>query len=302
MHSWFHAWIDAKLEGAVVNQCDRIVLASPAWKDTFVRRYGEGINHKLVVITNGFEEEFVSRVARTASSRHHERVRFLLTGSMHAAESPAPFFQALANLQSRWPDLAARVEVRLIGQAGDNIHHLQRLARDTGIGDRIAFLGPRSNDECLVEQAESDVLLLFSALEHKDTICGKSFEYMANGKPILACVSPQGAQADILRPAGTAVIVTFGDVEATTAALVQLLDDPNRVTHPNWPYISQFDRRVLTAKLAGVLSELVSSSPRPPARTGEVMLTANHQPLCNAAAGTEGAVPNSVEGLSGGWR
>ena len=50
------------------------------------------------------------------------------------------------------------------------------------------------------------------------------FRSLAAERPILAVVPPDGAAADLLREAGTAVVAAPDDVEAIRAALVELHD------------------------------------------------------------------------------
>jgi glycosyltransferase involved in cell wall biosynthesis len=256
-HSAWHKWVDEKLEAKVVKHCDCLVLASPAWEQAFVSRYGESIREKITVLTNGYEAEFFEQI-RADTPAHQAGHKFVLTGSMHEAESPLPFLEALRMIRSQDPDALDDVEVTFIGNAGDHLPDLKAAAAHTGIGDRIVFLPPRSNEECIKAQLAADYLIMFSAPGHEDTIRGKSFEYMATGKPILACVPEVGIQADILNNAGNAIVVQHGDTQATAAAILSLLKGKSAHLQPNWPYIQQFDRAQLSAKLAKLLDRLLT--------------------------------------------
>jgi glycosyltransferase involved in cell wall biosynthesis len=196
-------WFDARQEAAVVLHCDRLVLASPAWVPVFVKRYGAAIERKLVVITNGYESVLMdqarARAAAATLPRQPGRVRFVLTGSMHEGESPLPLLQALAALRAANPALADRAELIFIGSAGGHAEALQQAVSAGGLEGQVTFLPPQANDLCLEAQCAADWLMLFSALPHRDTLRGKSFEYMATGKPILACIPTLGVQAEVER-------------------------------------------------------------------------------------------------------
>lgn len=254
--SAWHKWVDEKLEAQVVKHCDGLVLASPAWEQVFISRYGEAIRGKITVLTNGYEAQFFEQIS-AAMPAHQAGHKFVLTGSMHEAESPLPFLDALRMLHSQHPNALDDVEVTFIGNAGDHLPALIAAAAHTGISDRIVFLSPRSNEDCIKAQLAADYLIMFSAPEHKDTISGKSFEYMATGKPILACVPPTGIQADILNNAGNAIVVQHGDSQATASAILSLLNGEGANLLPDWSYIRQFDRAHIAAKLADVLNKLV---------------------------------------------
>ncbi len=253
--SRWHQMIDERLEAKVVHNADKIILASPAWIDVFVRRYGEEIDSKLCIITNGFEQQRIDEI-RSKIKKKPKRKKFVLTGSMHNAESPIPFLKAIGILHERNPERIKDLEAVFIGNAGSHLAELKELIRCYKIKDKITFLTPRSNEECIKEQLEADYLVMFSNVGHEDTIRGKSFEYMASGKPILACI-PEGIQADILRKAGNAIIVEHGDIEGTIEGIMALIRDENLSSlKPNWEYIKQFDRRILTQKLVNILEEV----------------------------------------------
>jgi glycosyltransferase involved in cell wall biosynthesis len=248
-----HAAADRRLEAAVVEHADHIILASPGWRATFVERYGVDIEDRLSVITNGFEAFPASPLEPPVGA--DRAIVFVHTGAMYASESPEPFLRALIELCGSDAALAQRVNIRLIGYGGDELPKLQALIAGTPIEPRVTYLGVRPNFECLQEQSRADVLLLLSGSKHLDTIRGKSFEYLAAGKPILALVPRNGVQAELLRRAGTAMIVEHGDIEGTKRAILELLDESaRRRLQPNHGYIAQFERRALTAKLAGILN------------------------------------------------
>ncbi len=263
-------WLDARQEAAVVKHCDRLVLASPAWVPAFVRRYGPEVAQKLVVVTNGYEAALMdaarARVAAGAVPRPPGKVRFVLTGSMHEGESPLPLLQALAALRTANPSLADRAEVIFIGNAGGHAAVLQQAVAAGGLEGQVTFMPPCANDLCLEAQYAADWLMLFSALPHRETLRGKSFEYMATGKPILACIPPVGVQAEVLAHAGTAVVVPHGDVPALQVVLAEILGGSLSPGRADWGYIRAFDRRELAGKLAGVLNEVAKPPLHPRVR------------------------------------
>lgn len=266
MPSPLHARWDAWQEARVVKACDKLVLASPAWRADFERRYGAAVAGKLVVITNGYEAEDMRRAreaAALAAARRPGCLRFVLTGSMHAGESPLPMLQALALLARRSPLLAAKVELVFIGDAGDHQAELSLMVKQAGLSAHVQFVGPQSNQVCLQAQCEADWLMLFSASAHIDTLRGKSFEYMASGKPIFACIPRDGIQAQVLVSAGTALVVEHGDVDAISAALLRILQGEVAPASPDWDYIARFDRAVLAKQLEEVIEAACADPQRP---------------------------------------
>jgi glycosyltransferase involved in cell wall biosynthesis len=246
-----HEKIDVQFEAAVMEHADRIIVASAPWRDVFRERYGDHVADRTEVITNGFEISGPWPPPRKETTAGQVVIAY--TGVMEGAESPAPFLRALLTLLQQRPSLEDRVRVRFIGP-GAEVEGLQAMVAGAGLADRIAFLGVRPHAECLVEQERADVLLLLSGEKHVQTIRGKSFEYMATGKPILAIIPERGIQAELLREAGTALIVSPSDGDGIVRALHALIEgDAAKSLRPNWDYIRQFDRKVLAEKLAGIL-------------------------------------------------
>ncbi|WP_415258036.1 glycosyltransferase [Thauera phenylacetica] len=260
--SQLHAWMDQRLEAAVVRECDVLLLASPAWVATFVQRYGAEIESKIVVLTNGYDAEETDAVRASLGETDHSIRRFVLTGSMHAAESPLQFIHALGALRRHSPDLAAQVRADFIGNGGENTALLNAASRDEGVSDLIQLHGPRSHVACVRAQFEADFLFMALAPEHRDTISGKSFEYMATGKPVLACLAEDSIQARLLGEARTMRRVDFGDVQATESAIRHLLATDNADLTPNWQVIREYERGALTRRLAAVLDRLAAQGSR----------------------------------------
>lgn len=257
--SSLHTWWDKRLEARVVHGCDRLVVASPAWEQMFKRRYGDSVKGKLVTITNGYEADVIDAARKELAVKpasNDGKIRFVLTGSMHRGESPIPFIRALGIIKKSNPELAARALVTLIGNGGEHVDEIAAEISAGNLDHQVELLGSRSNVECIRAQFEANYLLLFSASEHVDTIRGKSFEYMATGKTILACIPENGVQAGILRQAGTAIIVAHDDVASIVRHLKRLLNDSVVEYTPNWEYINTFDRRRLTERLVSLLDEL----------------------------------------------
>ena len=242
---------DTLLESRVVAEADMIIVASPQWKAVFEKRYGPGIGRKMTTLTNGFEQrpERAQSSTRSAGST----MRLVYTGTMGAGEPVSAFLGALNLVINRHPELAGKLDLQLIG-GGSEVDRINEIIAASPLRYCTRLLGVRPNDECLAAQAEADVLLLFLGEHHSQTLSGKSFEYMATGKPILAIIPEHGIQAELLREAGTAMIVAPSDTDGIVRALHALIEgDAAKPLRPNWDYIRQFDRRVLAEKLAGIL-------------------------------------------------
>lgn len=99
---------------------------------------------------------------------------------------------------------------------------LRRLAEELGVGDRVAFLGPKPAAEVVRHMRESAVLVLPSRAESFGAVL---VEALACGTPVVAtrCGGPE----DIVTE-DVGVLVPVGDEEALAAALAETLRSRGR--------------------------------------------------------------------------
>jgi glycosyltransferase involved in cell wall biosynthesis len=86
---------------------------------------------------------------------------------------------------------------------------------------------------------------------------GKTYEYLASGRPILAAV-PDGDAADFVRDAGAGAVVGPTDVAAILNAIVQAHENP-APTRTIDSSVERFDRLQLATQLSHFLSSVAGA-------------------------------------------
>jgi phosphatidylinositol alpha-1,6-mannosyltransferase len=166
--------------------------------------------------------------------------------------------RALAPVAAEHPKLRYLV----VGD-GPNEGFLRRLAADLGIADRVAFAGPLSDADVAEAYATSDVYIGLSRQESVDVEgFGISFvEASASGVAVIA--GDSGGVRSAVRDGETGIIVRPNDVDATAAALRELVCRPERrramgeagrravLTHYNWDRVAR-ETAAFAARVAGV--------------------------------------------------
>lgn len=112
---------------------------------------------------------------------------------------------------------------------GPELSSLKRRAKDLGV-ENVVFGGYLNREGLLKLYGESDILFAqakSTPIIDATMIPIKLFEYMATGRPIV--YAGKGLAVDLLRDAGCAVTVPPGDPGATSAAIMALLRDPERM-------------------------------------------------------------------------
>lgn len=162
--------------------------------------------------------------------------------------TPYFFFRALQRLLERRPELRDRVRVRF---AGDPVAWLTAQVAEFGLQDVVEQVGRLPHAEALAFQARCDALLSTSAktIDGRDQfVAGKTFEYVAAGRPIIGFVS-EGEQKDFLQQSGIAAICDPDDPAGAAAMLERVITgDFNPVQ--NRPFLEGFHRREIARQMA----------------------------------------------------
>jgi glycosyltransferase involved in cell wall biosynthesis len=139
-----------------------------------------------------------------------------IVGRLVPIKNHSLFLDAAARLTER----GVRCRFAIVG-GGPEEEGLRTLATKLGIADRVHFLGWRTDLERIY--AGSDLVVLTSRNEGTP-VC--LIEALAAGRPVIA--TEVGGVADVLEGGRLGVLVEPGDAAAVAAAIVALLDDPER--------------------------------------------------------------------------
>ena len=117
--------------------------------------------------------------------------------------------------------------------------------------------------------------------ERNDCVPQKVYECLGTGKPVLALL-PDGDARDILAQAGTALLCSPRDVGAIKASLLALVEHKWRAQADEC-FIASFQRRQLTARLAGIMDRtLVGRNPEPQSNAFTTMMPATSSATAGA--------------------
>jgi glycosyltransferase involved in cell wall biosynthesis len=249
-------WLERKLS----RSADAIVAVS-APKLAYLRQLHEPSRAQFVTLTNGYDREEFADVQRERSFPEDE-IHFVFTGRLFKNRRGHAFAEALGQLSEEQPQLARKARVHFLGDVTPEIRHRYgELTEHYDIADQFDFAGDVPHMTAKQAQVNADYLLLIvdTGGTSNGVIPGKLFEYVAARRPIFALTDP-GATADIITKGRLGLVVSVNDVAACKAALEKVLAStvPQRL-NADESYLSQFDRRVITAQLAELFDELSSA-------------------------------------------
>jgi glycosyltransferase involved in cell wall biosynthesis len=188
----------------------------------------------------------------------HRMLQFIPYKQDWLYRSPYFFFKALQQLNKSNPNLARRIRVRFAGKVQD---WLKDMIDSFELGEQVELMGEISHTQSLSFQSECDALLITSAKQigGKDySIAGKTFEYLQMQKPIIAFVC-EGAQKEVLKKAGTALICNPDNTDQSVENITDLLEGRISLT-PDPEFLKGLSREKLTEQLANVIKRYVKKS------------------------------------------
>jgi len=243
-------WV-ARVERAratrILSRAARVVVTSPLTQAQMERRFPRA---RFVTITNGFTVgEPIPPLREVAPGK----CLFRYIGVLNERRRPDPLLEGWA-IACKTPGLRDKVHLEFVGgMAG----HERSIAR-FGLEDVVSSRGPVSFNDSLRLMRGSDVNVVLQTIsEGQDVIAGKTFEYLAAGKPVLGVVSEQGGDAWLLDRVGGAHLARYDDPERIAGAIQACVRDFERgAPGPKPERLVAFERRNLAGRLAELLDEV----------------------------------------------
>ena len=281
-----HRSLEARRMRRVLSSASSIIMNTPEAAARAKAAFPELVE-RIMVIPNGYDsadfahplrarEDGKFRIAHTGYLHTEElrrtlrsEVRKLLGGEIldvdFATRSHLYLVEALRRLVQAEPRLRDVIALDLAGVVSPDD---PLAAADL---EFVRFLGylPHAESVALIRSAD----LLFLPM-HKirsgaraGIVPGKTFEYLATGKPILAAV-PEGDARDFVQAAGTGLVCDPDDVAAMARIIraeVARWEAGGEPPPLNVEYVRRFERKVLTRAVAETLRRAASERVARPA-------------------------------------
>jgi glycosyltransferase involved in cell wall biosynthesis len=284
--SRFHRAIERNRMEHSLSSAAGIIMNTPEATAALHETFPAFKNKPVTTITNGYDEADFSgpvtprtdgkfRIVHTGylhtdmglQVRRRRRVYEMLGGMEPGVDIATRSHLILLKAVDRWlshtPEIRNDLEITFAGVAtGED----KRAVEQSNIADCVRFPGYVSHSESVELIRTADVLFLpmhnLPSGKRSRIVPGKTYEYMATGRPILAAV-PNGDARDFLEQSRTALISKPDDVDTMIEHLSRVYDawkTGTAVVRPNWEYIKTFERARLTRKLAGFFNQVLTGN------------------------------------------
>lgn len=252
----FHKKINKRMELSVLCSADKVISTSEKMTKQFSEILQED-RKKFLTITNGFDPDDLIFPANLQGPKRKFRVTYL--GTLYGKRTTVGirFLDALESLLHQSLLRRDLLEIRFVGAMGN----LQNFISGKMVRACAEFIPYKKHREVVFELCAADALLLITPNERGEAeIAGKTFEYVASERPILALVPKKGEVAEIIRKTNTGVVVNPDDSEEIQKNILEFYkkwEKGQLYIDPNWDIIHSYERKKLTEKLARVFDDLI---------------------------------------------
>ena len=268
---------------------DGVIMNTPAARDDLTENFTDlmksGLEERVTVITNGYTgEDFAGATGKSSSDRlqimhagtfHCEYLypeRSLsgrLRGAIKKSRAPidrkgrTPYFllRAAFHLKSNEPSIFEDIEFQFDGHVDEL---LERSVADSGVAEKVTLEGYVPHEQTVRNMCSAGALFLPGAGLPPDVedliIPGKTYEYLASGRPIIAAL-PAGDARELLAQAGGDYPCEPCSVDSIVLALKRLHADwkagrCNDLLKVRAPVLASYERSVLAGELASFLARI----------------------------------------------
>lgn len=249
-----HRRLNNLLEEHILKQADQVISVSAPLTEKLQQCDLEN-RGRFYTITNGFDRQDFSE-----QKPQSEDDVFTITysGAMSNIAPLQGFFTALSELLKSQPDLRKKLGVRLVGL--DMEGQMQRFVTDAGLKELVTFCGYRPHTEAVGFLLKSHLLLYPVAdWANDDFVPGKTFEYMAAQKPVLA-LGPNVEGVRLLKNVADVDHAGHKDISKIVDLLEARIEGEWGMSQNSskGKTLERFERKTLTRKLASILDTAIS--------------------------------------------
>ena len=236
----------------MLDQCNTVLSCTPLVQEEFQAQ----TRTPVACVTNGFDEEDFTGPAPEADGLFN----ITHTGLFAADGNPFTLWKVLAQMAADDPWFKQSLRLRLVGKVDREV--LDAIEAE-GLAANVVAQGPQNHAQAVQEQRSATLLVLplRNDPEYRPILPGKLFEYLAARRPVLGIGQKDGAMARVLTDAQAGVTADWEDAEIMRlfieTAWKQFCEGSVPATSGN---IAPYTRRATTHALAGLLSQVESSS------------------------------------------
>ncbi|MFC2075967.1 glycosyltransferase, partial [candidate division KSB1 bacterium] len=246
-------WIEEGLERWVLSSESKVTVVVRRFKRNLQELKPDLESRRLLWLPNGYEPDDFRDLEPIRPAG--DRTVLYYMGSFFGRRSPEALFGALAALLAGRPELRERVVLAFAGRESGGV---KQWAAARGIEKNVLTLGYLDHRAALSHLMGADGALLLIDENLPSLVSGKTYEYMASGKPVFALVPPDGEAAGLIRHYGRGLVASASAGQGAVVALGEFIDSlPELGGRKVSTYYQVFHRKRIAGRLARLLDSLI---------------------------------------------
>ena len=240
-------------EANAVASANAVVAVTDAARRAMRGRYPHEPESKFHHIPNGFDATRLRTPTRPTDLRPRHKIVVTYVGTVYSSTEPTTLVEALQSLP---PEVKSRFNLRFIGHIEEPRYREALLQ----LGDMVELKGYMPQHEALAAMNETDYVLLVS--HDRLNVSAKFYDYIGAGKPILACVHPDGdirIMLDDLRAGWWADSHNAEDIRRLFMEAADRGDSLLTSFQPDLARIAQYERKPLAKRYAALLHRIAGA-------------------------------------------
>jgi len=252
----FFAWnswqrvLQRAAEKRILHSADQVVSVT-TWVINLLKSKSANSKHKFTTIPNGFDSSELNNISEVGKNRTFTIVH---AGTFYGNRNVNNLASAINVLLQQGKISPDKFRIEFIGSGVDSsIFQNQRIIK------QYNYL---SHHECLRRIKRADATLLIQSHEGKTGIPGKTYEYLALQKPILALIPEHSLLSSFLSQFNAQWICPFENVEQLASTILKMYRqwETNQLqVKYSSSLLGQYERKQLTQKLAAIFDGLITT-------------------------------------------
>ena len=237
------------LETKVIQTAQRVIFTTDGTRLDYKKVFGNG---KFTTIRNAFDPEDFTFIKPIKTSKF----TILYSGSTWYYRKLSYFLHGVSNWTKKHPNARQHIVINFLGKLDSET---RAIIEQENLEDVSNLLGYRKHKESIAYLLGASVLFITLDENGETVVPGKLYEYLASGKPILACLPPLGTAADILRKEGRgSYIIGPRDIVAIEEKLLLLYNNYRKHCLPSYHVdnLQEYTRKKATEKLCKIFNDL----------------------------------------------
>ena len=239
--------LDAKTEYEIALNADVIIHTNEVVKDMWIKRYGDIVRDKIVVLPFSYDEniEIKENNSFGFNRKVGKKISVLYVGNLYLNRNIDDIIFAINELKKTIPDLEDKIVFRFVGIVSR--HDIENIKKNR-LDNLFELIGQKPYDQLAEYYKDADILLVIDAPAKENIFFpSKLIEYFIYKKPLLG-ISPKISETHNLLVESGHTSIENGNIIEIVDYFRCMINNPGSKLKFNSNYFSKFSPDLLASR------------------------------------------------------